>query len=59
MAVLKETQVRFLSVYKKAKKKNAAKIIWLAGRRESRNLCRLTKLESSFKTESQTAFNRY
>lgn len=36
---LTEKQVKFLSVYKKAKK-NAAKIIWQAGHRESRNLCR-------------------
>jgi hypothetical protein len=39
MADLKEKQGWFLSVYKKAKK-NAAKIIWLAGHRESQNLCR-------------------
>lgn len=39
MVGLTEKQVKILSVYKKAKK-NAAKIIWLAGHRESQNLCR-------------------
>lgn len=37
MAGLEEKQVGFLSVYKKAKK-NAAKMIWLAGHRESRSM---------------------
>lgn len=36
---LMEKQVKILSVYKKAKK-NATKIIWLAGHGESQKLCR-------------------
>lgn len=55
---LQEKRVQFLSVYKKAKE-NVAKN-YLAQRPQRKpESAGLTKLHSCFKTESQTAFNRY
>lgn len=58
MVGLTEKQVKILSVYKKAKK-NAQKLFGWQATEKARIFAGLTKLQSCFKTESQTAFNRY